>query len=441
MEVTIHRGTREIGGSCVELRAQGKSLILDLGMPLVNTDGSPFDEKEGKGTAAELVARGVLPNVPGLYGDGPCSVVGVVLSHAHADHHGLAHHVRADVPVFVSPGTKALLDVGQIFLPNAGEIRNVQVVPRAKMWKPVGIGPFVVRLHPVDHSAPDAVAIEVVAEGKKVFYSGDLRGTGWKRKLFYKLLDDPPRNVDAMLMEGSSLGRKEGEYPYPDEPAVERAIIEEIKGSDNLALLFCSGQNVDRIVTAYKAAKLTGRQFVIGLYEAYVLHRLKFLSDKLPQFGWPEVRVRFWGHQLRALRAKGHGDFAEAIRAIKHGIKEEGIVARRSKVLMLARANKYLPTITRKLLTLAGLKAIWSMWSGYLERDPGNPYNKFCAECGLERKLIHTSGHACVEDLRKLADAVQPRRLVPIHTFRAEEYRAEFGDAVCRLDDGEVVSL
>lgn len=429
MQIVIHRGADQIGGSCVELRAQGKSLILDLGMPLVNPDGSPFDEKE---------AKGILPDVPGLYGDGPCNVVGVVLSHAHADHHGLAHHVRPDVPVFVSKGTKALLDVGRIFLPNVGDISNLQVVPQ--MWKPVDIEPFVVRLHPVDHSAADAVAIEVVAEGKKVFYSGDLRGTGWKKKLFYKLLDDPPRHVDAMLMEGSTLGRKEGEYGCPDEPAVERAIIEEIKGSDNLALLFCSGQNVDRIVTAHKAAQATGRQLVIGLYEAYILDQLKFLSDRLPQYGWPDIRVRFWANQWQSLKKHGHRDFVDAVRASKHGISEKGIVARRSKVLMLARANKFLPTITRKLPTLDGLRLIWSMWTGYLTRAPENPFKTFCAERGLTWKEIHASGHASIEDLRKLAQAVQPRWLVPIHTFHPDEY-SQFGVPVRQVKDGEVLAL
>ena len=42
MKVIIQRGTHEIGGSCVELQARGKSLLLDMGMPLVNDDGTRF---------------------------------------------------------------------------------------------------------------------------------------------------------------------------------------------------------------------------------------------------------------------------------------------------------------------------------------------------------------------------------------------------------------
>ena len=44
-ELTIHRGTHEIGGSCVELCSNSGNtrLIIDIGLPLVNADMSPFD--------------------------------------------------------------------------------------------------------------------------------------------------------------------------------------------------------------------------------------------------------------------------------------------------------------------------------------------------------------------------------------------------------------
>lgn len=31
MNLTIHRGTQEIGGSCVELESEGKRIIMDMG--------------------------------------------------------------------------------------------------------------------------------------------------------------------------------------------------------------------------------------------------------------------------------------------------------------------------------------------------------------------------------------------------------------------------
>ena len=34
MTLTIHRGTHEIGGSCVEIRTDKTKILIDLGMPL-----------------------------------------------------------------------------------------------------------------------------------------------------------------------------------------------------------------------------------------------------------------------------------------------------------------------------------------------------------------------------------------------------------------------
>lgn len=53
MRFCIHRGTQEIGGTCVEIESQGKRLVLG------------FDEPDP-------------------------SLLGVVISHSHADHYGLA---------------------------------------------------------------------------------------------------------------------------------------------------------------------------------------------------------------------------------------------------------------------------------------------------------------------------------------------------------------
>jgi len=40
MRLRIHRGTKEIGGTCIEVEAQGKRLALDVGLPL----DAPDDE-------------------------------------------------------------------------------------------------------------------------------------------------------------------------------------------------------------------------------------------------------------------------------------------------------------------------------------------------------------------------------------------------------------
>ena len=48
--------------------------------------------------------------------------------------------------------------------------------------------------------------------------------------------------------------------------------------------------------------------------------------------------------------------------------------------------------------------------------------------------MLHTSGHASADDLRRLAEAVRPFRVVPIHTFGADGYGAIYGDVDVQRD-------
>lgn len=168
MRFLVHRGTREIGGSCVELASNGSRILLDLGMPLVERDGTPFDQKRHRDVGGPgLVERGVLPNVPGLYpwDEDQVPVQGIFISHAHLDHYGLIPFVRPDVPLYMSNDTLRLMEISEQFTGHpvpSGEIRTFEAGDR------VTRGPFVVTPFLVDHSAYGAVAFLVEAEGKRV---------------------------------------------------------------------------------------------------------------------------------------------------------------------------------------------------------------------------------------------------------------------------------
>jgi ribonuclease J len=48
---------------------------------------------------------------------------------------------------------------------------------------------------------------------------------------------------------------------------------------------------------------------------------------------------------------------------------------------------------------------------------------------------VHTSGHASVPDLQRLAASVAPRRLVPVHSEAGDRFPELFAD-VDRQQDG-----
>jgi hypothetical protein len=103
--------------------------------------------------------------------------------------------------------------------------------------KPLQIGPFAITPHLVDHSGFDAYALEIEACNRRLFYSGDLRAHGRKGKLFELMLKRPPKNIDVMLMEGSSLGRLADSECFPTEEALSAFSLNASIGTGRVAAI------------------------------------------------------------------------------------------------------------------------------------------------------------------------------------------------------------
>lgn len=74
--------------------------------------------------------------------------------------------------------------------------------------RPIAVGPFTVTPYLVDHSAYDSYALLIEAGGRRLLYSGDLRGHGRRRDLFDALITGPPRDMHALLLEGTHVRRR-----------------------------------------------------------------------------------------------------------------------------------------------------------------------------------------------------------------------------------------
>ncbi len=430
MQLIIHRGTHEIGGSCVELRAGNNRILIDFGIPLVTRDHKPFDSNSLKGkTIKDLKAQGVLPDIKGLYKDEEKDIDGILISHSHLDHYGFLQYVNPEIPVYLSQGAGILIDVSNIFIPTKVGKLNTNIISNKKRFK---IGDFTVQPFLVDHSAFDALAFLVEAEGKKLFYSGDFRAHGRKAKLFKQIIERPPQNIDCLLMEGSALGRDDAQYKTEEE--IEKRLEEILRGRKNISFLFASSQNIDRIVSAYRACLKTDSIFVIDLYTAFILDKLKKVSDRIPQFNWKNIRVKFLNAHAKALERAGHIDLLYAYN--KRKIEMPEISRDKNRILMLARNNSVFPLLLNKIKDVAGAKIAYSMWDGYLSEK----FRTFCKSKGLTLEYIHTSGHAQSENLKMFALALKPNMLIPIHTFEPESYTRIYGN-VKIMNDGDTIDL
>ena len=115
MNVTIHRGSQEVGGTCIEVCAHGSRIVLDVGLPLFNQDREAVDTFAlRRMTKQDLLESHVLPKVPGLF-EGSTLPDAILLSHAHLDHTGLLDHTNEKIPVYATSGTSKMMLAGKLF--------------------------------------------------------------------------------------------------------------------------------------------------------------------------------------------------------------------------------------------------------------------------------------------------------------------------------------
>lgn len=406
MRVRIHRGAQEIGGNCVELEAGGKRLVLDIGRPLW----------------AEASDTVRLPNVAGLASGKDRSLLGIVISHAHPDHYGLAGLLPDSVPLFMGAATARILRESQFFTPMGLDRAPADVLADRQ---PLVVGPFTITPYLVDHSAFDAYALLVEADGRRLFYTGDFRAHGRKAALFTRLLREPPAGVDVLLIEGTRLGRGANSNDPTDEADVERQCIEIFGRAEGVVLVAYSMQNVDRMVSLYRAALRADRDLVLDLYGAAVT--LATGNPNIPQPGADRVSVRFFVPQAQRVKIVRSRQF-ERVNLIHRDRIYPQQLGQEAARLVLSFSPSMIPDLERAKC-LHGAEAIWSMWPGYLQDERMIDFHQFLDRHQIPLTILHASGHATVEDLVHLAEAMKPERIVPIHTAHPERFADIFGHA------------
>ena len=413
MKVTIHRGSHEIGGNCIQVSSGKTTILLDVGLPL-SADSRPVD-----------VSR--------------LAVDAVLVSHPHQDHFGLMASLPPGTSVYMGGLARSLIDAIQVFL---GKDRYALDFHEFNAWQPFTIGAFTITPYLVDHSAVDAYAFLIEAEGKRLFYSGDLRSHGRKGVLFENLVKRPVRDIDVLFLEGTMLHRSND--LFPDETAVEDAILHTIQQQKNISFLLASSQNIDRIVSAYRACKRARKFLVIDIYTAWVLEQLRQITQNTPAMDWPEVKVFATHSQDERLKANPDyfGDFRK--RLYRRRIKREELHATPESFLYFGKMSSF-RLIGEFKSAAAPVNVIYSQWLGYLDGNHAGYFGSdrisaFRLDPSVNFVYAHTSGHAPVADLQRLAKALNPRKLVPIHTEHGEDFSQSFAN-VMTLNDGEDFDL
>ena len=392
MEINIIRGQNQIGGSIIEVSSKNTKIILDV--------GSNLDDKEI-----------VVPEIEGLF-KGEAKYDGVLISHYHSDHEGLATKILPKIPIYMGEKSHEIHKVTREYIK-----KEYLKEPRVfKSEEQVYIGDIKITPYLCDHSAFDSHMFLLECEGKKILYTGDFHSNG--RKFFQSLLNKLPK-VDALITEGTNLSNDKIGKINLTEKELEKKGIEILEGNDRPVFVLIASTNIDRIVTFYKIANATKRLFLLDTYAGVITDTI---GGNIPN---PKTFSKVKIFQTSSRKHEILENYS------KNKIWKSEIA--KSNFLMCVRTSmkKYLESYPKEF-SFEGCTMFYSMWEGYKKEKNTKEFLEFMEEKGVKVISLHTSGHADEKDFDKLIKKVEPEIIIPVHTENSEWFkRYEKCEVIC----------
>ena len=383
MEINIIRGQNQIGGSIIEISSKNAKIILDI--------GSNLDDKEI-----------IIHEIEGLFKGKP-KYDGILISHYHGDHIGLATKILPNIPIYMGEKSYQIHKV-------SNEYMRKEYLKEPKVFKAeeeFHIGDIKITPYLCDHSAFDAYMFLVECEGKKILYTGDFRSNG--RKSFKALLKKLPK-IDLLITEGTNLfDNKIGKLNLT-EKELEKKGIEILEGNDKPVFVLIAATNIDRIVTFYKIANTTKRLFLLDTYAGLITD---IVGGNIPN-------PRTFSNVRIFLTNQDKYKILENYPQNKIGKNE---IANSNFMMCIRSSMKQYLENRSKEFSFEGCVLFYSMWEGYKKQENMKEFLKFMEEKGVEIISLHTSGHADEKDFDKLIKKVEPKIIIPVHTENSEWFK------------------
>ena len=370
MNITVHRGTHQIGGSAIEISTASTRIVLDFGNEL------SLDEKY---TPINLDIDGVTKGIA------DCD--GIVISHYHMDHLGQLTSVLPEIPLYMGELSKEVAMIAAehqykdfyLRLLGANTFRGGEAFT---------IGNIHIRPLVIDHSAADSYMFVIEAEGKRVLYTGDFRLHGLRHHVLEKLVKTYIGEIDVLITEGTSLSRA------TEDCISELAVLDDISSyiqDGKYVFVMCSSTNIDRIMGIWQNMP-SDKVLICDAYQKKILdtviNNVYYESSLYRRHTSPLVLDK--GKYPKYYMDNG---FVSLVRATENYI---------SHIQEFPKDD---------------VRIIYSMWTGYIEENLAlnnllDTYPSY---------ICHASGHVSKNDLVRFIDLVNPDVIIPVHTDSPEK--------------------
>lgn len=411
MRITVHRGADQIGGCVTEYEYDGWRLFVDYGEQL------PYDQKSDKPLEVEGLTKGDL------------SKSALLITHYHGDHIGCLHVLPSELPIFIGKVARDIQEYAceHLQFVNENSIVIAERLKSANTFTPgmeFRFGPFSIMPIVIDHSAFDAYAFCIKADGVKVFHTGDFRTHGFRSGKLPKVIEKYVGKVDYVVCEATNVNRPDATSESEHDLQMR---FEQSFRDNKYNIVYLSSTNVDRLFGLYHAALRAGRPFYVDGYQRHIMDIVTERDNV-----WGKSRLYKYGN-FKPVPLMRNGSEFEYREKFHDFLSLHGYV-------LIARASARFDNLIAKMP--GEKKRYLSMWNGYLN-PKCEAFNKDLASSlrdGYE--YMHTSGHCDMESLNGLLGMLSPKGVIPIHTDSPSVFARYFSNRwpVILLNDGESIN-
>lgn len=380
-------GLGEVGMNCLALECAGDVIVIDCGTSFPSDDYG-IDV--------------VHPRFDWLSAHRD-KLRGLVLTHGHEDHiGGIPYLLRAcdPEPLRIVGPAHAIRLVSRRLMEHEREedARRLEVV---RLGVPVSLGCFTIRTLRVSHSIADATALVIESPGGRVIHTGDFNFD--PEPCDYEHTDEASlrhfgdQGVDLLMSDSTNIdvGGEGG-----SETLVEQELAKVIGSCPHRVFVALFASNVQRLIALGRIAQkyrrrivLLGRSLVQHVEVAKDLgyldwpHGLELPIDRLATYPRSEVLVLCSGTQ------------AEVGSAMSKLAAEDHRFVRIQPGDSVVFSSRVIPGGERAVAELHDALARLGATVVSRRTHPG----------------IHTSGHACRAEQRRMIELVRPRAFLPVH--------------------------
>lgn len=418
-KLNFYNGLREIGGTFVEVETEKAKCMFDFGFAVADRQDANIAMRKDS-VAADYVTLGMLTAADGIYDKKTAEKIGkkaygeteqecfFVISHMHIDHMGGLGLLDPEVPVYMSAESYRLYR--RLEANNDIQICGHEKCIGVEFGESFTIGDITVKVLPIDHDVVGASGFLITTPDGSICYTGDYRFHGFHPEVtdnFAKAV----KGADVMITEGVTVSFADVDMVNLEEPTeperTEKSLQQEMadlaKTAEGLIVFNPYNRNVERLHNLIGTLKAAGRILVMDPVQA----------DYVAEF-YPQDEI----HVYKELVCEDSLKADSRSKDWKVVSRDELLANPSGYVLQNNYANIY------ELIDLREVVSVYVHSDGGPLGDYDPSYGKmqkFLAMMEIPYEYKGTGGHAKPYYLRNMIDKIEPKTLIPLHSFRPEQ--------------------